>query len=728
MSNKLSLLVSFIGADKLSGSIRNITGASKKGSIALKAMGDESRRLKRELADVGKQMQSATGNVTALINRERDLARQLEFSNRQIEQQKAKLGQLAAIERKTADRKAMAANLISSGQSDLAQGASLAAPLILAGAAAMRNEKQLALLAQKLDLTKAQTDKLGDSMMRAAIMTKQMPENIVTAADFLASKGLGQKQVEGMLPVLGKFGTAWDADVTDAAKAAHANLLSLKVPLDQTSAALQIMAVAGQKGGFEVKNMAAEFPALASQMATLGSTGLFAVADLSAALQVLEAKTGDGAEAASNLNNMMRFVGSKEGIDKFKKLGIDIPAALKKAAAEGRSPLETIAKLTRQATGGDDSKLGLIFSDAQALAGVRALIQSEQQYIAIRKAALNARGMTEKEFNRMSKTSERNWIEFRGSLEGVTKTLGTHLLPMLTAGTKWLGATVRSVAAWAQANPEAASTIMKIVVGLAAFKLGLGAAKIALGGIIGPISTAWGWFQKLRALGVLSKGLWLLRSGAWVAGQAIMFLARAMLANPLIAFVAGIAFAAYMIYTHWDAIKKTFNGALAHIRSFVSNMGPIGKAIVQGLISGILGNPMGVFNALKRIVGIGIDKIKAFLGIKSPSRLFMALGGHVSAGMAMGIDGGRGRAIQSAQRLAEGVARGGMPRLAATGAPIRSAGGGGGAGNALSGSGATFNFTINALPGQDVNQLAEKVAAKIEQIMGVRRRSSYEDD
>lgn len=728
MSNKLSLLVSFIGADKLSGSIRNITGASKKGSIALKAMGDESRRLKRELKDVQREIASGgligDRSIGKLVERQRDLARQLEFSNRQIEQQKAKLGQLAAIERKTADRKAMAANMISSGQSDLAQGASIAAPLILAGAAAMRNEKQLALLAQKLDLTKSQTDKLGDSMMRAAIMTKQLPENIVTAADFLASKGMGQKQVEGMLPVLGKFGTAWDANVTDAAKAAHANMLSLKVPLNQTSAALQIMAVAGQKGGFEVKNMAAEFPALASQMAQFGTTGLFAVADLSAALQVLEAKTGDGVEAANNLNNMMRFVGTKEGIDRFNELGIDMPAALKKAAAEGRSPLETIAKLTKQATGGDDSKLGLIFSDAQALAGVRALIQSEQQYITIRKAALNARGMTEKEFIRMSKTSERNWVEFRGSLEGLTKTLGTHLLPMLTEGTKWLGATVRSVAAWAQANPEAASTITKIVVGLAAFKLGMGAAKIALGGIIGPFATAWGWFQKLRALGVLSKGLWLLRSGAWVAGQAIMFLARAMLANPLIAFVAGIAFAAYMIYTHWDAIKKTFNGALAHIRSFVSNMGPIGKAIVQGLISGILGNPMGVFNALKRIVGIGIDKIKAFLGIKSPSRLFMALGGHVSAGMAMGIDGGRGRAVQSAQRLAEGIARGGMPRLVAAGAAIKPAASGGGAPFG----GAPVTIHIHQLPGEDAKALAKRMMSEIESAKGVRRRSSYEDD
>lgn len=727
MSNKLSLLVSFIGADKLSGSIRNITGASKKGSIALKAMGDESRRLKRELADVGKQMQSATGNVTGLINRERDLARQLEFSNRQIEQQKAKLSQLAAIERTTANRKQLAGNLISSGQSDIAQGAGLAAPLILAGAAAMKNEKALALMAQKLDLSKAETDKLGDSMMRTAIATKQMPENIITAADFLAGKGLGQKDVEGMLPILGRFGTAWDANVNDAAKAAHANMLSLKVPLDQTSAALQIMAVAGQKGGFEVRDMAAEFPALASQMATLGSTGLFAVADLSAALQVLEAKTGDGAEAANNLNNMMRFVGSKEGIDKFKKLGIDIPAALKKAAADGRSPLETIAKLTDKATGGDDSKLGLIFSDAQALAGVRALIQSEEQYIAIRKAALAARGMTEKEFNRMSATSEANWIQFKGSLQGVIVTLGTHLLPMLTEGTKWLGATARSVAGWAKANPEAASTIMQIVVGLAAFKLGLGAAKIALGGIIGPFATVWRWFQKMRALGVLTKGLWLLRSGAWIAAKAILFLGRALLMNPIGLIAIGIGLAALAIYNHWDTIKATFNGAVSYLTGFVSRMGPMGKAIIQGLISGILGNPMGVFNALKRIVGIGIDKIKAFLGIKSPSRLFMALGGHVSAGMALGIDGGRGRAIQSAQRLAQGIAQGGMPRLAAAGAPIRSAAGASSGGAAGFGA-APVTIHIYQQPGQDAKDMARQVIVEIERAQGVRKRSSYEDD
>jgi TP901 family phage tail tape measure protein len=747
MSSKLSLLVSFLGADRLSGTIRNISRESKKAGEALKAMNANARSQKRELADLRRQIAGSTGDVTELQARERELERQLERTNSDIEQQKKQLTELSAIDRATAERVEASQKLIASGQADIAQGLGLAAPLILAGKAAMDNEKSLALMAQKLDLSKAETDKLGASMLRTAIATKQLPENIITAADFLASKGLGQKEVEGMLPVLGKFGTAWDANVSDAAKAAHANMLSLKVPLNQTAAALQIMAVAGQKGGFEVKNMAAEFPELASQMATLGSTGLDAVADLSSALQVIEAKTGDGAQAANNLNNMMRFVGSKEGIDRFKKLGIDIPAALKKAAKEGRSPLETIAKLTNKATGGDDAKLGLIFSDAQALAGVRALIQSEEEYIAIRKAALNARGMTEKEFTRMSATANANWVTFQGSMQGLVVTLGTHLLPLLTDGVKWITGVSQSVVAWAQANPETAASIMKLAAGLAVFKVGLGVTKIALGAIIGPIAKFWGFIQRMRAVGAAAKALWLLRSGLWVAGKAALWLGRALMANPIGLIVGALAIAAYLIYTHWDTIKAAFWSAVgwlgetwslikakfadgvAFLQTLPGRMIGLGKNIVQGLVAGILAAPGAVWNALKRIVNIGIDGVKNFLGIKSPSRLFMALGGHVSSGMALGIDGGRGRAMQSAQRLASGVASAGAPRLAAAaGQPIRAAAGAGAANAFGGGAPLTINFTINALPGQDVNELADKIVKKIERMAGVARRSSYEDD
>jgi TP901 family phage tail tape measure protein len=729
VSNKLSLLVNFIGADKLSGSIRNITGASKKGSIALKAMGDESRRLKRELADVGKQMQSATGNVTALINRERDLARQLEFSNRQIEQQKAKLGQLAAIERKTADRKAMAANLISSGQSDLAQGASLFAPLILATKAAADFSTGMVDIQQKADLSDAATQRLQNTIVQAAQASRQLPENMRQAVDVLAGKGLDPRQAVLLAPAIGRLGTAFRVDLSDGAAAAYANLNNLKVPISQTSAALDVMAASGNMGAFEVPDMARHFPALTAQMQALGAKGVPAVGQLSAALQIAEKGTGNADQAANNIQNLLTKINAPATVKAFEKnFGIDLPAAMKKLEAQGYDTVESIAMITKQATGGDLKKLGYAFEDMQAQGALRSLIQNLDEYRNIRDKSLKSSGVIDKAFDqRVLKDANVSWEAFKGTASTLAITLGTTLLPVMTEALSQVSTIAMAVSNWAQENPEAAATIIKLVAGLAVFKLGLGAAKIALGGIIGPFATAWGWFQKLRALGVLSKGLWLLRSGAWIAGQAIMFLGRAAMANPIVALAVGIGVAAYLIYKHLDTIKGWFTSAGNYIISFRNSMGAMGRAIIDGLIAGILGNPMGVFNALKRIVGIGIDKIKAFLGIKSPSRLFMALGGHVSAGMAMGIDGGRRRAIQSAQRLAEGVAKGGMPHLAAAGAPIRSsAAASAGGGSPLGGGPVTIH--IHQLPGEDAKALARRVMSEIESAKGVRRRSSYEDD
>lgn len=729
MSNKLSLLVSFIGADKLSGAIRNITSTSKKGSVALKAMGDESRRLKRELKDVQREIVSGglvgDRSIGKLVERQRDLARQLEFSNRQIEQQKNHLKQLATIEKAVADRRKMAGNLISSGQSDIAQGASLAAPLILATKAAADFTTGMVDIQQKADLSDAATARLQNTIVKAAQASRQLPENMRAAVDVLAGKGLDPRQAVLLAPAIGRLGTAFRVDLADGAAAAYANLNNLKVPISQTSAALDVMAASGNMGAFEIRDMARHFPALTAQMQALGAKGVPAVGQLSAALQVAEKGTGNADQAANNVQNLLSKINSPATVKAFEKnFGIDLPAAMKKLEAQGYDTVESIAMITSQATGGDLKKLGYAFEDMQAQGALRSLIQNLDEYRNIRDKSLKSSGVIDKAFDqRVLKDANVSWEAFKGTASTLAITLGTTLLPIMTEALAQIGGLAMSVSNWAQANPEGAATIIKLVAGLAVFKLGLGAAKIALGGIIGPFATAWGWFQKLRALGVLSKGLWLLRSGAWVAGQAIMFLGRAAMANPIVALAVGIGVAAYLIYKHLDTIKGWFTSAGNYIISFRNSMGPLGRAIMDGLISGILGNPFGVLDALKRIVGIGIDGIKSYLGIKSPSRLFMALGNHVSAGMALGIDGGRGRAVQSAQRLAEGIARGGMPRLAAAGGGSISTGSG-----AMPGTGASVTINIYQQPGENAKDLAMRVMGEIERAQGVRRRSSYEDD
>lgn len=773
MSNKLTLLVNFLGTDKLSGAIRNIIGTGKTGKQVLKDMAREAAGLERELGKVRREIAGTSGNITDLANRERQLERQIEQTNAELKKRK----RLIEIDANADRIRARGDHLMDRGRDNMAQGAVAAAPLILMGRAAMTNEKALALMAQKLDLNDAKTIALGKSLQRAAIDARQLPENIIAGADFLASKGLGQKELEAMMPVIGRFGTAWDADITDSAKAAYANFLSLKVPLSQTAQALEIMAVAGKEGGFEVKNMAAEFPVLTSNLAKFGSSGLTAVADLSAALQVLEAKTGDGAVAANNLDNMLSFALSSEGIKKFGQHGIDIVASLKKAAKEGKSPIETIAKLTKQATGGDDMRISEIFSDKQARDGVTALIQSEAKYRQIRDAAMNARGMTSKEFDRMSKISGANVTVLMGSLQGLAVTLGTHLLPTLVTGTQWLTGLVTTIGEWAQANPTAANTIMTVITALIGMKIALGAVQFALGGLFGPLATIYKFWSKLFPAGLMaSRAFGIVAKGGIMFGRTLLFVGRAMLLNPIGLLVTSIGVAAYMIYTHWDkikgafsagigylgqawawlkgnarnilqfsgpigqaalfiwdnwaTIKRAFSGALSFISGLIGRFVTVGRQIIDGLVSGIMAAPGKIWAALKGIISGAWTSAKNFLGIASPSRLFMTMGGHISAGLAQGIDRGGRQPLGSMKRLATGVAAAGALSLspAYANAPRGPSASAAGAGPSAQAKFGDVTINIYARDGQSAKEIAKEVKRELEKLGDIERRGRFDDD
>jgi len=634
MNKNLKLMVSIIGNDKLSGSLRSIIGLGQTGSQKLALMKRGASDLEKELRGVRREIGGSSGNITELLDREAKLERQVEQTNRQMKRQ----AELVSVENTVKRVNQKGADLRTSGASDMAEGAAMAAPLIFAARSAMGYEKRVALLGQKLEMTSNDAGDFGRQLLGIAAATKQSSDAMLSSADFLSGKGLNARVLNAMLPDIGKFATAWDADVVDASKAAYAGYLSLKVPLDQTARSLEIMAAAGQKGGFEVKDMAKYFPQLSASLATFGSRGLTAVADLSAALQVLEAKTGDGAQAANNLDNLMSFVKSKEGIKNFKQFGIDIPAALKKAEKEGRSPLETIIGLVNRATGGDTSKIPQIIGDRQAGAAALALVDSMKQYKEIKAQALSSLGMTEQEYNRMSKTADANFTAMKTSLTTLGLTLGSTLLPLVVSGTDQIAHMVTVVSNWAAANPETAHNIMMVVTSLIGLKLGMGAVKIAVGGTIGPFATAWGWYKKVSdlaggfkawggaarvmtgvggavsrvsgiargAFGLLSSGVTkslpfvlrgfaLLRGGALMAAKGVMRAGAMMMANPILLIIAAIAAAVYLIYANWDtlgpyflkawnAVKGFFSSGINAIVEFASTLWPRVKGFLVGWI------------------------------------------------------------------------------------------------------------------------------------------------
>lgn len=100
-------------------------------------------------------------------------------------------------------------------------------------------------------------------------------------------------------------------------------------------------------------------------------------------------------------------------------------------------------------------------------------------------------------------------------------------------------------------------------------------------------------------------------------------------------------------------MKKAFEGIAAAVKA-IDWIG-LGKQIVDGLIVGIKNSPGAVKDAVVGVVSNAYDGAKDFLGIKSPSRLFKALGKFISQGMQVGIDEKAPDAIAAAVRLADGV-------------------------------------------------------------------------
>lgn len=735
--NKLSLIVSFVGQDRLSGALRNIIGLGRTGSQALRPMFAEAKKLKTEMAGLDREIEKATGNVTPLINRQRALADALARVNTQIDRQK----RIGAIDSESSRIAARGQALRSQGASNVIGGASLAAPFILATRGAMDFSSGMVDIQQKAELSNAETAQMARNIMNIARAAHTLPEDVRSGVDVLAGMGLDPRQAVQMMDPISRLKTGFKVDIPDAANAAFSNLNNLKVPIGETARALDVMAAAGKAGAFEVRDMAQYFPALTASARALGQQGVSAVADLSAALQIARRGTGDSATAANNVQNLLSKINSKATAQAFaKNFGIDLPNALKRAYAEGKTPLEAIADITKKATGGDLSKLSFAFEDMQAQGALRQLILDMGDYKKIRdQISTSSAGTVDAAFRQRELNDPSvGWNSLTGAVQAFGITVGTKLLPVVSPFLTQITGLLGAVGDWANRNPGLASGLAQLAASAVAAKIGFGVLQYTFGAALGPFSALWGVVLKWHEFGTLAavfpkvaQSFTILRSAAVIFGNGMLRVGLMMLGNPMFLALAALGVAigvvAYLVYKNWDKIKAAFGSAWQWIKDTLSAapgwLAGIGSAMMQGLLSAI--DPFGLRNRLLEVARNGINAFKAFFGIKSPSRLFMAMGGHLTAGLAMGIDGGRGAPLRAMGRVAGAVAGAGALSLAgpSLAAPSPAGGAAGARGGLTIGS-----IVIHQQPGEDAEALAERVIRRLKAEQARTRRSSYQDD
>jgi len=685
------------------------------------------RKQSQSLQEMSLRLHTAGIDTNDLARHQRRLRTEAVQTNRTIVEQTAEVGRLADRERRMAAGRArfartqgMATGLAAGGAAAIGTGVAMAAPLIGSIKAAQDFQSVMTDIGQKADLSRAASEQLGRNLLASARAANQMPADLQAGVDALAGLGAKVPDAVAMMKPIGRAATAYKAEISDLSAAAFASTENLKVPVAQTGKIIDVMASAGKAGAFEIKDMAQYFPALTAAYQGLGQTGVGAVADLAAGLQIARKGAGDAASAGSNLANILQKIASPATNKAFEKMGVDLPAALKKAYAEGKTPLEAIAELTNKTLKGDLSKLGYLFEDAQVQQGLRPLIQNMEEFRKIRAEAGKAGGTTDRDFADRMKDSAEQSKQLKVNATTLAITLGAQLLPTINAIVTRANAFATWIGDVANRYPNATKAV---AIGAAAFAglfFVLGGGAIVIAGLVAPFSAL------AFAAGALGIGM-----------LPVIGIALAVVAG-----IVAIGAAAYLIYSNWDAIggwfaglwqgiKGTFAGAVDWFASLPTRFARIGRDMISGLIRGIFG----MFGSLKTtIVGVASSAagwFKAKLGIHSPSRVFAGFGGNIVDGLTNGIAAQEGEPVKRMDRLSSRltsalVTGSAIPALAMAGVA-----------SAASASPATasaaprsYTIHINQQPGQDAQALARAVADELDRRdreTAARRRSSFAD-
>ncbi|WP_343611098.1 hypothetical protein [Novosphingobium sp.] len=163
------------------------------------------------------------------------------------------------------------------------------------------------------------------------------------------------------------------------------------------------------------------------------------------------------------------------------------------------------------------------------------------------------------------------------------------LLENMTGALRMATGAVRGLTDAANAHPTAFRWIGTAVMALVGMRLATGAAKLAFGGLLGPVAQLWGAWSKFRAAGTIAAAFPQIATAFNVVRGAALFMARGvaqagamMLANPMVLLWTGIAVAvgvaAYEIYNHWDEISGAFSRGWNNIKSTLGE----GVAWVKG--------------------------------------------------------------------------------------------------------------------------------------------------
>lgn len=276
--------------------------------------------------------------------------------------------------------------------------------------------------------------------------------------------------------------------------------------------------------------------------------------------------------AATGIKNMILGLVAGEGATKrqgeaFAALGIDATDLAKRMQVDAKGAIVDVLKTISQLEKHEQASTLKDLFGSESLSAIAPLLGNlDNLQDNLNKVADKAKytGSMEAEFAARSATTANAMQLTANSVKNVGINLGTVFLPAISEASTSVANMAGVLAAWAQANPETASTVATVTLGT----LGLIAAVGALGWTYNFLKGSVG--GGVEALIDMHK--WLFVSANMTTGytRAQAILNATMLGFPALWVVAGIAAVVaggYLLYKNWDTIVAFMSGAWESLKS-----------------------------------------------------------------------------------------------------------------------------------------------------------------
>lgn len=707
---------------------------------------------------------------------EAQLAGQIEKTTQALQRKQAAYQRMAAMEKARARMAIQGAAMTAGGVGAIAAGRRTVQAGLAPAASFMQHEDAMLGIARQVQGARDDAGNLTQVYRTAEAQVRELSTRIPQTTVQIAQMMTAAARMEVPTEELSKFtelasemATAFDAVPDQLAESMGKVAKNFKWPITEIrgladainylddnaiSKGSDIIDVLNRTGG-----VASTVKISAENAAALGSTLL---------------TLGERAESAATAINAIftKFAAATKGTKKFKaavhEIGMTTESIQKGMSKDAAGTLLKVAEAIKQLP--EDKRIGVMaelvgLEHSDTLAKLVDKPDELKRQMALANGSA-AKGSMSREAAARNATLSAELQKQRNRVFNAMAVAGETLKAPLLELFKAINPLLEKFTAWMQANPALVGGILKAVVVVGVMSAALGAVLLPIGllllkgmllramlgtlvsafsGVFGLIAKAGPWL--LRAGQWLGTGFALLRGGALLALNGLRLLAGFLLANPIVLLIAAMSTAAFLLWRNWDTVKGWLLGIWAELSSGVATWWAstaagatalweslvalkdkfftAGADLMDGLSSGVISRITAVRDAISTVAGDAIDWFKQVLGIHSPSRVFMELGGYVGEGAALGIDrGAAGVRAAALGMAAAAIVPMGYPGMAMADAfpsaaalqplaPLAMTGGGVPQGPAA-GARSTYQITINAAPGMDEQAIARAVTAALE--------------